>query len=77
MRARSASAPWPISRRDEPRLGLWVRSNEDESLHLLRAGKPLRRYSLALRRLEGVTVSADTVWVVSDSHSKLYRIQLD
>lgn len=62
---------------DETRQGLWVLSDEDESLHLMRAGKPLRRYSLELPRLEGVAVSADTVWVVSDSHSKLYRLQLD
>lgn len=62
---------------DADRQGLWVLSDEDEALFLLRAGQPLVRYALDLPRLEGVAVSGDTAWLVSDSHSKLYRIQLD
>ncbi|MCB1048277.1 MAG: SdiA-regulated domain-containing protein [Calditrichaeota bacterium] len=62
---------------DEPRQSLWVLSDESRALFRLREDQSPVRYSLDLPRIEGIAVEADTAWVVSDSYSKLFRIQFD
>jgi len=61
---------------DEERGGIWVVSDESESLTFLGDDGSRLEYHLGLERLEGVAVSGDRVWVVSDSNATLYELQL-
>ena len=62
---------------DSGREALWVVSDESRALFLVNQDQSVLRYSLGFSRLEGVAVLADTAWVVSDSQTKLFRIQFD
>jgi uncharacterized protein YjiK len=61
---------------DPERGGVWVLSDESESLTLLGEDGSRREYALGLERLEGVALSGDRIWVISDSNASLYEFQL-
>jgi uncharacterized protein YjiK len=61
---------------DPERDGIWVVSDESESLTFLGNDGTRLEYTLGLERLEGVAVAGDRVWVLSDSNATLFEIQL-
>lgn len=52
---------------------LWISSDESNSLnHCTVSGKLIARYSLDINKAEGVVITSDKIYIVSDTDAKLY-----